>query len=299
MWWVGGVQAEANSAEAPVMSRRVSSSDGATSLSSSRRMPLSKASWDTVALVAPRTISRSPMVSTVTFGPASTRASSAGCGCLGDDGRCLPCGDRLDGVGGQQFAATDHHEVVGEHAEFADEVARHEHGAAAASEVGEVEPQPTDAVGIESVRRLVEQQDLRVSEQGAGEGQALAHAEGEPAGALVGGRLETDLDQHLVHPGRRDRAHGGHGPEVVSSSVAGVHAAGVENGADQAGGVPEVVVADAVVADLAMVGVGEPDHHPHRGRLAGSVRADEAGDAAGGHVERQVVDGGACRRSAW
>jgi hypothetical protein len=72
-------------------------------------------------------------------------------------------------------------------------VARHEHGAAAASEVGEVEAQPTDAVGVESVRRLVEQQDLRVSEQGACQGEALAHAEGEPAGALVGGRLETDL----------------------------------------------------------------------------------------------------------
>ena len=60
-----------------------------------------------------------------------------------------------------------------------------------------------------------------------------------------------------------------------------------------AGRVTEVGVADAVVADLAVVGVGEPDHHPHRGRLAGSVRADEAGDAAGGDVEGQVVDGGA------
>ena len=275
------------------MSRRVSSSDGATSLSSSRRMPLSKASWDTVALVAPRTTRRSPLVSTVTLRPCQHACELGRLRCFGDDGRCLPCGDRLDGVGGQQFAATDHHEVVGEHAEFADEVARHEHGAAAAGEVGEVEPQPTDAVGIESVRWLVEQQDLRVSEQGACEGEALAHAEGEPAGALVGGRLETDLDQHLVHAASWDRAHGGHGPEVVSSGVAGVHAAGIEHGADDAGRVSEVVVADAVVADLAVVGVGEPDHHPHRGRLAGSVRADEAGDAAGGDVECQVVDGGA------
>ena len=154
-------------------------------------------------------------------------------------------------------------------------------------------PQPADAVGVESVGRLVEQQDLRVAEQRAGEGQALPHAEGEPAGALVGGRLETDLDQHLVDPASWDAAHGGHGPEVVAGGVAGVHAAGVEDGADQAGRVPEVGVADAVVADLAVVGAGEPDHHPHRGRLAGSVRADEAGDAAGGHGEGQVVDRGA------
>ena len=58
-------------------------------------------------------------------------------------------------------------------------------------------------------------------------------------------------------------------------------------------GCAEVGVADAVVADLAGIGSGEPDHHPHRGRLAGAVRADEAGDPAGGDVEGQVVDGGA------
>ena len=39
-----------------------SSSDGTISVSSRRRMPFSKASWETVALVVPRTTSRSPML---------------------------------------------------------------------------------------------------------------------------------------------------------------------------------------------------------------------------------------------
>src|SRR5690606_7227969 len=105
-------------------------------------------------------------------------------------------------------------------------------------------------------------------------------------------RLEADVAQDLVDPGGGDVAHGGHGPQVVAGGVAGVHAARVEDGADQAGRVPQVGVGDAVVAHLAPVGAGEPDHHAPRGRLAGSVRADEAGDAAGGHGEGQVVDGG-------
>ena len=164
-------------------------------------------------------------------------------------------------------------------------MARHEHGAAARGELAEVVAQPADAVGVEAVGRLVEQQDLRVAEQRAGEGEALAHAEREAAGALVGRRLEPDLGEHLVDPAGGDAAEGGHGPEVVAGGAAGVHAAGVEDGADDPGRVREVGVADAVVADLAGVGPGEPDHHPHGGRLAGAVRADEAGDPAGGDVK--------------
>jgi hypothetical protein len=45
---------------------------------------------------------------------------------------------------------------------------------------------------------------------------------------------------------------------VVAGGVAGVHAARVEDGADQAGGVPEVGVGDTVVADLAAVGTVSP-----------------------------------------
>ena len=93
--------------------------------------------------------------------------------------------------------------------------------------------------------------------------------------------------------GGGDAAGGGSGPEVVAGGVAGVHAAGVEDGADEAGRLAEVGVADAAVADVAVVGAGEPDHHPHGGGLAGAVGADEAGDPAGGHGEAEVVDGDA------
>jgi hypothetical protein len=35
----------------------------------------------------------------------------------------------------------------------------------------------------------------------------------------------------------------------------------------------------------------EAEDHPHRGRLAGAVRAEEAGDDAGADGEAEVVDG--------
>ncbi len=80
---------------------------------------------------------------------------------------------------------------------------------------------------------------------------------------------------------------------MVAGGPAGVHAAGVEHRADDPRRLQQPGVADAVVADVAAVGSGETDHHPHGGRLAGAVRADEAGDPPGRDLEGHVVDGDA------
>ena len=52
--------------------------------------------------------------------------------------------------------------------------------------------------------------------------------------------LEPDLGQHLVDPAGGDAAEGGGGPQVVAGGAAGVHAAGVEHRADDAGRVAQV-----------------------------------------------------------
>jgi len=93
-----------------------------------------------------------------------------------------------------------------------------------------------------------------------------------------------------LDPAGRDAAHGGGGPKVVAGRATGVHAAGIEDRADDASRAEQLGVADASVADLSAVWSGEADHHSHGGRLAGAVRSDEAGDAAGGHLERHVID---------
>jgi hypothetical protein len=153
--------------------------------------------------------------------------------------------------------------------------------------------EPADAVGIEAVGGLVEQQHLRVAEQRAGQRQALPHAEREAACTTIHHRLEPHLREDLLDAGLRDVAHRGHGLEVVPGGAPGVHAPWVEHRAHHPRRVLQVGVTGAAVADLARVGSGEPDHHAHRGRLAGAVRADEAGDATGLHREGQCVDRGA------
>jgi hypothetical protein len=60
---------------------------------------------------------------------------------------------------------------------------------------------------------------------------------------------------------------------VSISLLAGVvlFNASVQDASDGPSRPLEVPVVDAVIADLAAVGSGEPDHHPHGGRLPGAV----------------------------
>lgn len=74
-----------------------------------------------------------------------------------------------DGIRRDESPAADYYEVVGEHAQLADQVARDEHGASLAGESGEEGAQPADAVRVEAVGRFVEQQHPWLAEQGARE----------------------------------------------------------------------------------------------------------------------------------
>ena len=68
---------------------------------------------------------------------------------------------------------------------------------------------------------------------------------------------------------------------------------GIEHHADlpsRVGQVPEPATRDG---DASRVGPGQADHHPHRGRLAGPVGAQEAGHAACPGGEGDVVHDGA------
>jgi hypothetical protein len=198
--------------------------------------------------------------------------------------------DRRNRIGGEQPAATDDDEVVGEHGQLGDQVARHEHGATVVGERAQRSAQPADAVGVQAVGRFVEQQHVGSPQQRACQCETLAHAQREAAGALIRRTVEADRVEHVGHPMTRDAAEVGHGVEVVARRSTGVHAAGIEHRADDPCRAEQLWVADASVADLAAVRPREADHHPHGGRLAGAVRSDEAGDTAGGHLEREVVD---------
>ena len=70
--------------------------------------------------------------------------------------------------------------------------------------VGQLEKNVVDLAAsarIEAVRRLVENQECRVGDEGAGQAEPLAHAAGERADRLAGTRRQSDSVQTAVQVG--------------------------------------------------------------------------------------------------
>lgn len=80
-------------------------------------------------------------------------------------------------------------EVVGGVLQFAHQVAGDEHRPSLSGEPAQQPADPVDALGIETVDRLVEQQHRRVTEQRSRDAQPLLHVEGEATGPAHGGAL--------------------------------------------------------------------------------------------------------------
>ncbi len=193
---------------------------------------------------------------------------------------------------GEELAPPDDDEVVGGERHFAHQVGGDEDGAALGGQRLHQVAHPEDALGVEAVDRLVEQQHLGVAEQRGGDAEPLAHAEREALRAPAGHLVQADHAQHLVHAPGRDAGELGQGQQVVAGGPAAVHRLGVQQRADLAGGVGQSAVRVAADRDVARGGVVQAEDHPHRRRLAGAVGAQEAGDGAGSHLEGQVVHSG-------
>ena len=111
---------------------------------------------------------------------------------------------RLD----HQPPPVDDHHLVDRLRDLGEDVARDEDGASLSGEGAQEVPQPADALGIESVRRFVEDQQLGLAEERGGETQPLPHAERVALDAPL--RRSRQLDD--THTSRRgSRAAGGAG----------------------------------------------------------------------------------------
>jgi hypothetical protein len=116
------------------------------------------------------------------------------------------------------------------------------------------------------------------------------HPEGEltrPAAARVG---QPNKLQHLFDASPAQPRSLGEDEQVVKRSAVRMDRAGVEEGADgpcRVGEVGDVLPADR---DRALRRPGQPQEHPQRRALAGSVGAEEAGDGTRPHGEGQPVD---------
>ncbi len=192
---------------------------------------------------------------------------------------------------GHQLAAADHDQMVGGEGHLAHQVAGDEDRTALGRQHPHQIPDPEDALRVETVDRLVEEQHLRVAQQGGRDAQALPHAQREALGPPARDVLEADDAEHLVDAGGRDARELGEREQVVAGAAPAVHGLGVEQRSHLARCVrqtAEVVAADGHPAGRRPV---QAENHPHRRRLARPVGAEEPGDGAGPHLEGKVVHG--------
>ena len=197
--------------------------------------------------------------------------------------------DVVDWAGRQDPAAADDQEVVGGLGHLAHEVGGDEHGAALAGQTAAGLTHPLDALGVQAVDGLVEQEHTGVAQQGRRDAQALAHAQGEALDALLGHRGQAGDVQDLVDPLGGDAVGGGQLAQVAAGAARAVQALGVQQGTDLAQGGRQLPVGAPVDRDLAAGGLVQAHNHAHRGGLARPVGAQEAGDGAGLDGEGDVV----------
>jgi hypothetical protein len=194
---------------------------------------------------------------------------------------------------GEETAVAEHDEVVGGLLHLAHQVAGDQHGAALVGEVAQQLPHPPDALGVQAVHRLVQHEDVGVAEQRPRDAEALSHAEGEAAHAVVGDALDADELDDLVHPRPGQAVALREGEQVRVRRPPRMPGARVDQGPHAAHRAGQVAVGPAEHGHPSRGGPGQPEDAAHRRRLAGAVRAEEAGDPARLDGHGEIVDGDA------
>ena len=176
------------SASARVMRMNASSSDARRGVSSCSVMPPAAASSPIRAASRPCTSSASWSVCAVAAPwAARTAASDPTCG---DLTRTAPlearAGEVLDRRVGDEPAPSDHDQAVRGQRHLAHQVRRDEDRPTLGRQASHQLANPADALGVEPVGGLVEDQRAGVAEQRRGDPEPLPHAQREASDALAG-----------------------------------------------------------------------------------------------------------------
>ena len=280
----------AHSASSPVSSTKTSSSVAARTTASSGTTPSSARSEPTIAIAGPAGRTRRPVASALgpQLGEALRRRVDLGglaAGVLGDQVGRAAAADHL--------ALRHHRDLVGEALGLLDVVGRHQDRRAAGFELADQGPELGADLRVEPDGRLVEQDQLRLVDEAAGEQQAAAHPAGELVDGVAAAVAQAGQVEAAVDRGADvlDPVEAGVDGEVVLDGDVDVEV--VELGDDAHLGPGRLRVAGQLVAQhpqLAGVGDRLPGQQPHRRRLAGAVGPEQAEADALRHVEVEPVD---------
>ena len=166
-----------------------------------------------------------------------------------------------------------------------------ENGPALLGERAQEVTKPADPLRVEAVRRLVQNEHLRVAEKSCRETESLAHAEGVALHAPAGRRAHVHQSEDLVDARPRDApAHREH-PQVVPTRASRMRIERLQQHADSPDGVVELGIWPAEYGGPPRRRTDEAEDRAHRGRLACAVRSEESRDPSRLDREGQVVDG--------
>ena len=274
-----------------------SSRDAVIGVSSWTRRPSRAARSPICGAVSPSTVNDPPSPSP-TLAPIAVSAGGER-GHVGRDqldGSAAAPGHEVGHAGlGDQPAPADHNQAVGGQRHLADQMAGHEHGPALRGQAPEEEADPADALRVEAVDRLVEQQHTWVAQQGRCYAEPLAHAERELPGPPVGDRASSPTWSRTSSTRRS-------GMSLVRASQrrwlravrAGWNAFASSRPPTSRRGQANSRIGLAADQGRPRVGVVEAHDHAHGRRLARAVRPQETGDHTGRDLEGQVVDSRRC-----
>ena len=193
------------------------------------------------------------------------------------------------GGGLQDAALADDDQVVGGEGHLAHQMRAQQYGAALRGIVAAQVAHPFDAFGIQTVDRLVEDQVVRVAQQGGCDGQALAHAQGERASLTGFDGGDAGQVHDLVHTALRDAVGEGDAQQVGVGATALVHGFGVQHRPD--GPQRGAMLGERPAIDEGATGVrgDQAERGTHGGGLAGAIRPEKTGDFAVLGGEADVV----------
>ena len=155
-------------------------------------------------------------------------------------------------------APVDDHDLVDGLRDLGEDVARDEHRAALGRERAEEVAEPADPLRVEPVRRLVEDEHLRVAEERGREPEPLAHPERVALRAPTRGAGQLDEVEQLVDPRGRDARRGREHAQVVTARPARMGVERLEHRADAMSGADELGIRDIEDGRPARVGRTRP-----------------------------------------
>jgi hypothetical protein len=121
---------------------------------------------------------------------------------------------------GDQPPLRDDDNIVGERLNLGEQVARDQDGAALIGEAAQEVAQPADALGVEAVGGLVEDEDAGVADQRSRDAQPLTHPERVALDRATAGRGESHQGKDLVGPLKRNAAGPADDAQVVAPRAA-------------------------------------------------------------------------------